>query len=973
MLAILILTTSIVFQLAAAYLALRLIRITGRRTGWTMIAAAVFLMALRRCITLFGFLFGNGMPAPDPLTEWVALIISVLMLVGIGAISRLFSSIKRSEESFKQSEEKYRTLVEQASDGILIADPSGNYLDANDSACRMLGYTRNEILRLNIRSIVAFKGRSHVPQAILHLKDGREWIDEWMLERKDGTTFSAEISMKGLSDGRLLGVVRDITERKRTGEALRESQRTLATLMSSLPGAAYRCRNDKNWTLEFISEGSHSLTGYFPSDFTEGKISFGQLIHPDDQKAVWNDVQTALQGKRPYQLTYRIRTLLEEEKWVWEKGQGIFSPAGELLFLEGFVTDITERKRAEESLQEREERLRAIIENEPECIKLVDRAGNLLDMNPAGLRMIEADSLEQVEGQCIFRLAVVEHREAFEQLHKRVLQGESGSLVFDIITLKGARRTLETHETLLRDASGRVVAVIGITRDITERKRAEEALVQAEARLRLALQAGRIGTWDWNMATGQIIWSQGHEELWGMAPGAFKGTYAEFDARLHPEDRDGLQTAVEEALAQRRTYCHEFRVIWPDGSLHWMAGQGEPLFDSADQPVRMIGVVQDITERKRAEEALRESQASLEAAQERARLGSWEIDVSAQRGFWSREMFRLFDRDPTLGPPTFEEFIEFVHPEDRQILLATHARIIENNETAIFDFRTNPDRGAVKHFRATVDGIADAAGHVVRLAGTILDVTERKEAEEAIRRLNQDLERRVAERTAQLEAVNKEIESFSYSVSHDLRAPLRAMGGFSRVLLARYSDRLDPQGRDFLQRVDAASQRMAALIEDLLNLSRITRRVMRKAPLDLTALARSIAEELQAADPKRRVTFLIQDRMKAEGDRGLLRIALENLLGNAWKFTSKRPKAIIEFGRVEQEGKPTYFVRDNGAGFDMAYADKLFGAFQRLHSMSEFEGTGIGLATVQRIIHRHGGEVWAEAEVEKGATFYFTL
>jgi light-regulated signal transduction histidine kinase (bacteriophytochrome) len=166
---------------------------------------------------------------------------------------------------------------------------------------------------------------------------------------------------------------------------------------------------------------------------------------------------------------------------------------------------------------------------------------------------------------------------------------------------------------------------------------------------------------------------------------------------------------------------------------------------------------------------------------------------------------------------------------------------------------------------------------------------------------------------------------------------------------------------------------MAELIEDLLNLSRITRRDMRKAPLDLTALARSIAEELQAAEPKRRVTFLIQDHMKAEGDRGLLRIALENLLGNAWKFTSKRPKAIIEFGRVEQEGKPTYFVRDNGAGFDMAYADKLFGAFQRLHSMSEFEGTGIGLATVQRIIHRHGGEVWAEAGVEKGATFYFTL
>ncbi len=259
------------------------------------------------------------------------------------------------------------------------------------------------------------------------------------------------------------------------------------------------------------------------------------------------------------------------------------------------------------------------------------------------------------------------------------------------------------------------------------------------------------------------------------------------------------------------------------------------------------------------------------------------------------------------------------------------------------------------------------------MIGVVRDITEQRLTEAEINRFNQDLERRVAERTVQLEAVNKEIESFSYSVSHDLRAPLRAMNGFSRVLLARYADQLDPQGKDFLQRIDAAGQRMASLIEDLLNLSRITRRDMRKEPLDLTALARSIAEDFQRSEPKRKTTFLIQDHLKADGDPGLLKIVLENLLGNAWKFTSNHPTAIIEFGRIEQEGKPLYFVRDNGAGFDMAYADKLFGAFQRLHSASEFEGTGIGLATVQRIIHRHGGKIWAEVEVEKGATFYFKI
>jgi len=239
--------------------------------------------------------------------------------------------------------------------------------------------------------------------------------------------------------------------------------------------------------------------------------------------------------------------------------------------------------------------------------------------------------------------------------------------------------------------------------------------------------------------------------------------------------------------------------------------------------------------------------------------------------------------------------------------------------------------------------------------------------------LNADLERRVIERTARLEALNRELEAFSYSVSHDLRAPLRSIDGFSQSLLEDYAGRLDDTGRDYLCRVRAASQRMAQLIDDLLNLSRITRAEIYREEVDLSALARSIVAELQKSQPERPVEFTIAPGLAAEGDARLLRIALENLLNNAWKFTSKHPAARIEFGAMEQEGQTVYFIRDDGAGFDMAYADKLFGAFQRLHTASEFPGTGIGLATVQRIIHRHGGCVWARGEVERGATFYFTL
>jgi signal transduction histidine kinase len=266
---------------------------------------------------------------------------------------------------------------------------------------------------------------------------------------------------------------------------------------------------------------------------------------------------------------------------------------------------------------------------------------------------------------------------------------------------------------------------------------------------------------------------------------------------------------------------------------------------------------------------------------------------------------------------------------------------------------------------------ADEIGELGRTFNQMADTIVAKEKD--LHKANEELEQRVAERTAQLEAANKELEAFSYSVSHDLRAPLRAIDGFSQALLEDCSDKLDREGKDYLDRICAGSQRMGQLIDDLLNLSRLARSAIARQPVNLSTLAESIVTELRTTEPERRVDVAITEELKANGDDRLLRVVLENLLGNAWKFTGKSAEPKVEFGVVQNNGTPAYFVRDNGAGFDMAYMDKLFGPFQRLHAMTEFKGTGIGLATVQRIIHRHGGRVWAEAQVGKGATFYFTL
>jgi PAS domain S-box-containing protein len=263
-------------------------------------------------------------------------------------------------------------------------------------------------------------------------------------------------------------------------------------------------------------------------------------------------------------------------------------------------------------------------------------------------------------------------------------------------------------------------------------------------------------------------------------------------------------------------------------------------------------------------------------------------------------------------------------------------------------------------------------GHVLRIRLFLQDITGRGWAEENLHLLNAELEEKLRQRTAQLEATTKEMESFSYAVSHDLRAPLRASRGFAEVLLEVHASQLDSRGQDLLRRACAASAQMERLIEDLLKLAQVSRGGLQLEEVNLSSLAGEVAAELANSDSSRTVQFVIAPDCTARGDPRLVRLALDNLLRNAWKFTSKRGDARIEFGRSDGEN-PTFFVRDNGAGFDMAYAKKLFGLFQRLHAAREYPGTGVGLATVQRVINRHGGQTWGTGAVNDGATFHFTL
>jgi signal transduction histidine kinase len=394
---------------------------------------------------------------------------------------------------------------------------------------------------------------------------------------------------------------------------------------------------------------------------------------------------------------------------------------------------------------------------------------------------------------------------------------------------------------------------------------------------------------------------------------------------------------------------YEQKFLRPDQSIGHYYSTFQGVYDQNGDLISIVGTILDITERKQADETIR-SLARFPAENPNPVL---RIDRDGKLLYANEAAFALltgwdFQADrPAPG-----------------ILQNVVGEVFETQKTKTLELPCGE--------RVFLFSIAPAPGdEYVNLYAR--DMTALFLARDEIRLLNADLEQRVIQRTAQLEATNKELEAFSYSVSHDLRAPLRGIDGWSMALLEDYSGLLDEQGKTYLNRVRFETQRMGDLIDDLLQFSRLARVEMCTERVDLGSMARRIAARLRESEPQRQVKFKIQKGLSARCDAHLMEVALTNLLNNAFKFTSKTQDARIEFGQTEIEGRRAFFVRDNGAGFDMAFSKKLFGVFQRLHNASEFPGTGVGLATVQRILHRHGGRIWAESAVNRGATFYFTL
>ena len=626
------------------------------------------------------------------------------------------------------------------------------------------------------------------------------------------------------------------------------------------------------------------------------------------------------------------------------------------------IDDVTDSVHAEEELRRSEHKFASVFRSSPLAVAITRlEDGRYLDVNEAFVRLF-GWTREEAIGRTSLDLgkwATPEARVAWAAALKR--DGRVTNLETNFRTRNGELRRVLLSAELIEIAEEPCALVM--TADITDRLRAEEKFAKVFQASPVAISISRLGDGRYIDVNDAFI------EQFGWAREEFIGhTSVEIGLWPNPELR-GRWIAELQRTGRIKNY---------ETTLNTKSGQQRTVLVSAeriqlDGEECLIGMVHDVTERLAAEAALRESEAQLREAQRIGRIGSWDLDFARRHMVWSDEVYRIYERAPGSFDGSFRSLLEMAHPDDRPKLQALYKGPVSRDDNHEIEHRTVTPAGTVKHLRVHWEMFRDANGKPVRAVGTAQDITEQTQARMEIQRLNDELEMRVRERTAQLQSANRELESFAYSISHDLRAPLRGIDGFSHLLAEEYGERLDETGRGYLERVRRAAQRMGNLIDDILELSRVSRQEMRRVPVDLSQLAAELLEERARAEPGHPVQVSIAQGCSATGDPQLLRVLMQNLLENAWKYSAKNPAPRIEFGCAQEGNETVFFVRDNGVGFDMKYAERLFSPFQRLHSPEEFEGTGIGLATVSRIASRHGGRVWAQAETGKGAILRFTL
>jgi len=859
-----------------------------------------------------------------------------------------------------------QNMLEMAGAMIVVLDVDGGVIFVNERTCRVLGFEKDEIVGKNwFDSFVPPVMRGSARRIFKRLIDGEisdlETYENPLLTKTGG---ERDISWSNVllrnRDNVVIGTVssgNDITERKKTLDLIAYQAGLIDIVNDAI------IARDPDMTIKIWNKAAETLYGWTAEEVIgkgPGDMSLG--YHGIDQR----DLRDRLEKED------RIRWEAVQERKDGTKihVEGITVTSRDAYGrINGFVSvnrDISSRVKAEEDLRSTRDYLENLVNFASAPIIVWDPSFKITRFSKASERMTGYYADEVVGGDLDILFPSDTREDSLTKI-KKTLEGEQWESVEIPILRKdgGLRWVLWNSANVYAEDGKTLVATIAQGQDITDRKNNEEDLRETRNYLENLVNYANAPIIVWDTSFRITRFNHAFERLTGHFAHEVIGQ--ELSILFPKGSSSSSLMKIGRTLSGEQWESVEIPILKKDGAVRIALWNSANIYaEDGKTLVATIAQGQDITERVRAEEALRSTRNYLESLVDYANAPIIVWDSSSRITRFNHAFERL------TGYWTIEvigKHLRMLFPaESRDQSLIRISQTLSGQYWESVEIPILRKDGRVRVALWNSANIYSEDGKT--LVATIAqgqDITERKQAEEKLIALNENLARQKIE----LEAVNRELEAFNYSVSHDLRAPLRAMDGFSTALIEDYSDSLDGTGKDYLNRIRDASQRMAQLIDDLLKLSRVTREKMNWEMVDLSSIAKDVARELQRTQPDRKVDFVICEDARMRGDSRLLKILMENVIGNAWKFTSMKDGPRIEFGTTSIDGEVVFYVKDNGAGFDMKYADKLFTPFQRLHSAKEFPGSGVGLATSMRIIRRHGGRIWAEGAIGEGTTFYF--
>lgn len=801
------------------------------------------------------------------------------------------------------------------------------------------------------------KARNFTPFIILTGKGNEEvaaeafraGADDYFV--KSGEVALCERLLRSIN--RIVGNDNHLPSRNEDEDAYRKAEKRLRTYIENNFDMVYFQGLARSPSL--LGDAFSKITGRQTGESTpENQLAVESRLQGKPRRTA--EIRVEHPEKAPlYEAEYRIRTTDGEKRTILSRKAGVRDSAGEQV---DFETVESKQKKQEKKEVGRE----VVAAGKPRksdvtdsILICLDRENTVTMINKKGCEILGCSEEQVVGKNWCDHFIPPRYIDEFQDFLSDPLEGKT--FEGPVATGNGDEKITAWNGTFLRSDTGEVIAKIISGVDVSDGLEMEDALQALEKKYRNIFENANEGIaiiqdLKFQLFNPKALEITGYE--------ADEITEKSIEDLLHPDDGEGFFDNYRMMLnGQVDRALFEFRIIDKHCYIKWLEVNAVRI-GWEDEPA-VLGFLTDVSGRKRAEAALRESERTNLAILNALPDLMFHIN---KEGLFIRYRAK-HENGLALAPDQFigKKITEVLPAEAADIGLRAVRMAIATGEMQIFEYRLAAE-DTERFFEARVVKLReDEALAIVR------DISKRKKAEHEMS-LSQE---KLKAQSRRLFNAKKELETFSYSVSHDLRAPLLSIDGFSQVLMRQYGDKLDKRGQDYLLRLKEATKHAIQLIEELLKLSRLTKAEIKREKINLSELALGIAEALKVEKPERQVEFVIADNVHAEGDGRLVRVLMENLLGNAWKFTSKRKRARIEFGIEERKGKTLFFVQDNGAGFDMTKADSLFLPFKRLHKESQFAGTGIGLATVRKIVERHGGQVWAEGEVDKGAVFYFTL